>query len=96
VTADASRTGYGVTADPFAGRMPMHAGDLAVETHGIAPIPPENRYGTARRLFTVWFAPQVNMTVLFTGTLAVTLGLGFWLGLLAMTIGTVLGSLAVG
>ena len=96
MTADASRTGYGVTADPFAGRMPMHAGDLAVETHGIAPIPPENRYGTARRLFTVWFAPQVNMTVLFTGTLAVTLGLGFWLGLLAMTIGTVLGSLAVG
>jgi len=96
VTADATRTGSAVTADPYAGRMPTHAGDLAVETHGIAPIPPENRYGTARRLFTVWFAPQVNMTVLFTGTLAVALGLGFWLGLLAMVIGTVLGSLAVG
>lgn len=69
---------------------------MAVETHGIAPIPPDNRYGTARRLFTVWFAPQVNMTVVFTGTLAVVLGLGFWLGLLAMVIGTVVGSLAVG
>jgi len=68
---------------------------MAVETHGIAPIPPDNRYGSARRLFTVWFAPQVNMTVLFTGTLAVVLGLGFWLGLLAMVIGTVVGSLAV-
>ena len=35
------------------------------------------------------------MTVLFTGTLAFTLGLGFWLGLLAMTVGTVLGCLVV-
>ncbi|WP_163752261.1 purine-cytosine permease family protein [Mycolicibacterium helvum] len=76
--------------------MPSHVGDMAVETHGIAPIPPDNRYGSARRLFTVWFAPQVNMTVVFTGTLAVVLGLGFWLGLLAMVIGTLVGSLAVG
>ncbi|MGY4709937.1 purine-cytosine permease family protein [Mycolicibacterium sp. CBM1] len=75
--------------------MPSRSGDMAVETHGIAPIPADNRYGTARRLFTVWFAPQVNMTVVFTGTLAVILGLGFWLGLLAMVIGTVAGSLAV-
>jgi NCS1 family nucleobase:cation symporter-1 len=76
--------------------MPAHAGDMAVETHGIAPVPPGNRYGSARRLFTVWFAPQVNMTVVFTGTLAVVLGLGFWLGMLAMVIGTVVGCLAVG
>lgn len=75
--------------------MPARAGDLAVEMHGIAPVPPGNRYGTARRLFTVWFAPQVNMTVIFTGSLAVALGLGFWLGLAAMVLGTVLGSLAV-
>ncbi len=76
--------------------MPTHAGDMAVETHGIAPVPAGNRYGNARRLFTVWFAPQVNMTVVFTGALAVVLGLGFWLGMLAMVIGTVLGCLAVG
>lgn len=84
-----------MATDIFAGRMPTRSGDLAVETHGIAPIPAANRYGNAGRLFTVWFAPQVNMTVLFTGTLAISLGLGFWLGLLAMTIGTVLGCLAV-
>lgn len=75
--------------------MPAHAGDMAVETHGIAPVPAGNRYGNARRLFTVWFAPQVNMTVVFTGALAVVLGLGFWLGMLAMVIGTVVGCLAV-
>ena len=79
----------------FSGRMPAHPGDFTMETHGIAPVPASNRYGSPRRLFTVWFASQVNMTVLFTGTLGVALGLGFWLGLLAMVIGTALGCLAV-
>ena len=88
-------TGSALSEVAYSGRMPTRPGDMAVETHGIAPVPTTNRYGSARRLFTVWFAPQVNMTVLFTGTLAFTLGLGFWLGLLAMTIGTVLGSLVV-
>ena len=47
-------------------------------------------------MFTVWFAPQVNMAGLFAGVLPIVLGLGFWLGLLAMAIGTVLGALLVG
>jgi nucleobase:cation symporter-1, NCS1 family len=84
-----------LTARPFGGRMPTHSGDIALESHGISPIPESNRYGSARRLFTVWFAPNVNMTGVFTGTLAIVLGLGFWLGLLAMIIGTVIGSLPV-
>jgi NCS1 family nucleobase:cation symporter-1 len=82
-------------ASAFSGHRPRAVGDLSVETHGIAPIPADQRYGTPRRLFTLWFAPQVNMTGLFTGTLAILLGLGFWLGLLAMVIGTLLGSLLV-
>src|SRR6478736_8909770 len=85
-----------LTEPTFAGHRPAHAGDLSVETHGIAPIAEDQRYGSPARLFTVWFAPQVNMTVVFTGALAVGLGLGFWRGLLAMVIGTVLGSLVVG
>jgi NCS1 family nucleobase:cation symporter-1 len=96
VTAESTPTGATLAAPTYTGRMPTHPGDMAVETHGIAPVPAENRYGTARRLFTVWFAPQVNMTVLFTGTLAIALGLGFWLGISAMAIGTLVGSLAVG
>ena len=85
-----------LTVSAFSGRRPSRAGDLTIETHGIAPIGEHQRYGTPGRLFTVWFAPQVNMTGVFTGTLAIVLGLGFWLGLLAMVIGTVLGSLVVG
>jgi NCS1 family nucleobase:cation symporter-1 len=85
-----------LTEPTFTGHRPAGVGDLSVETHGIAPIAEDQRYGTPRRLFTVWFAPQVNMTGVFTGALAIVLGLGFWLGLLAMVIGTVLGSLVVG
>src|SRR6185312_7588022 len=84
-----------LSAPAFRGRRPTRSGDLAVESHGIGPIGLDQRYGNPARLFTVWFAPQVNMTGVFTGTLAITLGLGFWLGLLAMVIGTVLGSLVV-
>lgn len=69
---------------------------MSVETHGIAPVPTDRRYGTPGRLFTVWFAPQVNMTGVFTGALIGSLGLGSWLSILAMVIGTVLGSLVVG
>jgi nucleobase:cation symporter-1, NCS1 family len=84
-----------LTRSVFHGRRPRGAGDLSVETHGIAPIPENQRYGGAGRLFTVWFAPQINMAGVFSGTLAIVLGLGFWPGLLAMAIGTVSGSLVV-
>jgi NCS1 family nucleobase:cation symporter-1 len=85
-----------LTESTFSGHRPTGTGDLSVETHGIAPIAENQRYGSPARLFTVWFAPQVNMTGVFTGALAIVLGLGFWLGLLAMVIGTVLGSVVVG
>lgn len=87
-------------ADPlsrsaFTGRRPAAVGDLSVETHGIAPIAEDQRYGTPERLFTVWFAPQVNMTGVFIGTLGIVLGLGFWLAMLAMAVGSLLGVLIV-
>ncbi|MEZ0049834.1 NCS1 family nucleobase:cation symporter-1 [Mycobacterium sp. MAA66] len=85
-----------LTAAPFTGHRPRGTGDMSVETHGIAPIDAAHRYGTPRRLFTVWFAPQINMSCVFTGALIASLGLGFWLSFLALVIGTVLGSLVVG
>lgn len=96
MTRSAITPSSALNAAPFSGKTPDGSGDLSVETQGIAPIPGDRRYGTPGRLFTVWFAPQVNMTGVFTGALAIVLGLGFWLGLLAMVIGTVLGSLMVG
>ena len=82
-------------ASVFEGTKPARHGDLALETHGMAPVPEDARYGASWRNFTVWFAPNLELSAVFTGTLAVTLGLGFWPGLAAIVVGVVLGALPV-
>jgi NCS1 family nucleobase:cation symporter-1 len=62
----------------------------------MAPIPEDQRYGSSWRNFTVWFAPNMELSSVFTGTLAFTLGLGFWPGFVAIVIGVVLGAVPVG
>jgi NCS1 family nucleobase:cation symporter-1 len=61
----------------------------------MAPIPEDQRYGASWRNFTVWFAPNMELSGVFTGTLAFALGLGFRAGLAAIVIGVVLGTLPV-
>jgi nucleobase:cation symporter-1, NCS1 family len=95
VAGEDTQTQSALTASAFRGHRPSGSGDFSVETHGIAPIGENQRYGRPERMFTVWFAPNITMTGVFTGTLAITLGLGFWIGLLAMMIGTVAGSVVV-
>ena len=52
--------------------------------------------GTARRAeLHLWFAPNLELSGIFTGTLAFTLGLGFWPGFTAIALGVVLGALPV-
>ena len=46
-------------------------------------------------MFTVWFTPNMELSGVFAGTLAVVLGLGFRLGLVAIVVGTIIGSLPV-
>ncbi|MFG2384047.1 purine-cytosine permease family protein [Streptomyces avermitilis] len=76
----------------FDGRMPAAPGDLRVEGHGIEPVPENNRYGGAGRLFTVWFAPNLTMTGVFTGTIGIALGLDLATALAAVVLGTVVGA----
>jgi NCS1 family nucleobase:cation symporter-1 len=78
--------------------MPTHEGDLSVEGHGFEPIPESARYGSAGRVFTVWFAPNLVPAAFFIGTL-VTLGflkLGFVTSLIAIVVGNLVGSALVG
>ncbi|MCP9210826.1 purine-cytosine permease family protein [Streptomyces sp. NEAU-Y11] len=75
------------------GRMPAAPGDLRVEARGIAPVPETHRYGGPGRLFTVWFAPNLTMTGVFTGTVGIALGLDFATALTAVVLGTLLGAL---
>jgi NCS1 family nucleobase:cation symporter-1 len=79
----------------FDGVRPSRTGDLVLESQGIAPIPADARYGGVARMFTVWFTPNMELSGVFAGTLAVVLGLGFWTGLAAIVLGTVIGSIPV-
>jgi len=79
----------------FEGVRPSRTGDMALESQGMAPIPEDSRYGGVHRMFTVWFTPNMELSGVFLGTLAVVFGLGFQLGLLAIILGTVIGSLPV-
>jgi NCS1 family nucleobase:cation symporter-1 len=79
----------------FDGARPTHQGDLTLETAGILPIPEDERYGANWRNFTVWFAPNMELSGVFTGTLAVTLGLGVAAGISAIVIGVLAGAAPV-
>lgn len=83
-------------AGALGGAMPGRENDLrTLETRGIAPIPPGHRYGGMHRVFTVWFSPNLVVAAFFIGTLATAsfVGVGFRLGVTAIVVGTVIGSL---
>ena len=81
----------------FGGQMPSGEGQRVLEMHGMAPIPLDNRYGRLHRIFTVWFTPNLVPSAFFIGTLATAsyIGLGFWLGAVAIVLGTLVGGLLV-
>jgi nucleobase:cation symporter-1, NCS1 family len=79
----------------FEGVRPTHTGDLVLEGQGMAPIPEDSRYGGMHRMFTIWFTPNMELSGVFAGTLAVVFGLGFQLGVVAIILGTVIGSVPV-
>lgn len=81
----------------FGGQMPSSEGEYVLEMHGMAPIPLDNRYGRLHRVFTVWFTPNLVPAAFFIGTLVTAsyIGLGFWLGVVAIVVGTVFGGLLV-
>ncbi|MHB1615622.1 MAG: purine-cytosine permease family protein [Actinomycetes bacterium] len=83
------------TDQAFSGARPSREGDLTLEMHGMAPIPETDRYGGLLRVFTVWFTPNLVPAGFFIGTLATAsfVGVGFGLGLVAILVGTVIGSL---
>ena len=84
--------------EAFGGAMPQGAGDLSLEGRGIAPIPEDARYGTAGRVFTVWFTPNIVPAAFFIGTLAAAdfIGSAGRAGLWAILVGNVIGASLTG
>src|ERR1700693_1045785 len=64
-----------------------------LEISTIQPIPREQRHGTARDLFTVWFGSNIMLLTIVTGALAVTaFHLPFWWGTAAVIVGHLVGA----
>jgi nucleobase:cation symporter-1, NCS1 family len=70
---------------------------VAVEPGGVGFIPLDERHGRPRQLFWTWASPNLEFATLFVGVLAVAaFGLGFWVALAAIVLGTGLGSISHG
>ncbi|MEU7636616.1 cytosine permease [Streptomyces sp. NPDC039016] len=78
-------TGSVDTADPddravrrgTSGAQPETDEVFKVETHGIDPIPDDERHGSARDVFWLWFGSNLTFTYVINGALAVSFGLSF-------------------
>jgi nucleobase:cation symporter-1, NCS1 family len=69
----------------------------AVEPGGAEFIPLSERHGVPRTLFGTWTSPNLEFATIFVGVIAVSFfGQSFWGAVLAIVIGTGLGSLAHG
>ncbi len=69
---------------------------LAVEPTGAEPVPAEARHGSALQLLWTWTSPNMEFATVFIGVLAVgVFGLGFWPAVLALVLGTGLGTAAL-
>ncbi|MDB6085403.1 MAG: cytosine permease [Gammaproteobacteria bacterium] len=64
----------------------------AVERHGIEFVPLAERYGSPRRLFTIWFSVNLSLLCLTAGTLGVLAGLSLGWTLAALVIGNMIGT----
>jgi NCS1 family nucleobase:cation symporter-1 len=64
-----------------------------IEKRSIEFIPEEERYGSPRRLFTLWFSVNMQITALIIGALGVVAGLNVFWALVAVVLGTAIGSI---
>ncbi|WP_418960590.1 purine-cytosine permease family protein [Streptomyces tritici] len=71
-------------------RTPTTAGRdevFQVEGHGIDPIPDDERHGSAKDVFWLWFGSNLTFTYVINGALAVAFGLSFWQATAVVVIG---------
>ncbi|MEV5705678.1 cytosine permease [Actinoallomurus sp. NPDC052274] len=68
-------------------------GALGVERRSIDFVPPEERHGSVRSLFTVWFGANMQVTTAVTGALGVILGLPLPWAIVALILGNLLGAI---
>ena len=63
-----------------------------IEQRCIEFIPHHERYGSPRRLFSIWFSANLQVTTLVVGTLGIVAGLNLFWTFVALAIGNVVGT----
>jgi nucleobase:cation symporter-1, NCS1 family len=64
-----------------------------IEKRTIEFIPEEERHGSVRNLFTIWFSANMQVTTLVTGALSIEFGLTLFWSIVAVVIGNLLGAI---
>jgi nucleobase:cation symporter-1, NCS1 family len=73
--------------------MPVAEAPQRIEDNTIQPIPPNERHGKTRDLFSLWFGSNIMLLTVVTGALATSVyGLPFWLSVIAIVVGNLLGA----
>ena len=65
---------------------------LEIESHSIDFMPLTERYGTPRRLFTIWFSANMTILGVALGTLGIEAGLSLGWTLVALAVGNAVGT----
>lgn len=63
-----------------------------IERRCIEFIPHNERYGSPRRLFSIWFSANLQVTTLVVGTLGIVAGLNLFWTIVALVIGNIVGT----
>jgi NCS1 family nucleobase:cation symporter-1 len=66
---------------------------LKIEKRTIEFIPEDERHGSVRNLFSIWFSANMQITTLVTGALAIEFGLTLFWSIVAVVIGNLLGAI---
>jgi nucleobase:cation symporter-1, NCS1 family len=73
--------------------MPVAEAPQRIEDKTIQPIPLDERHGKPRDLFSLWFGSNIMLLTVVTGALATSVyGLPFWLAVLAIVVGNLVGA----
>jgi NCS1 family nucleobase:cation symporter-1 len=73
--------------------MPVAEAPQRIEDKTIQPIPPSERHGKPRDLFSLWFGSNIMLLTVVTGALATSVyGLPFWLSVIAIVVGNLVGA----
>lgn len=77
------------------GTVAAGSGGALVETRSVDVVPPEERHGSPRGLFSLWFGANTTGVTLLTGSLAILTDLSLLWSFLAIALGTLVGSVFV-